>query len=116
MTTAKQQIIDKLLKLPQEINDAELDLIRVQKMLSKSQEKLHLKEIEIQTGVREDLSPVLDGKNAETRAAQLKCMTIAQREDVMIYEASIPEYRALVSLRQNELSAYRAISRIMGVE
>ena len=111
MTPTREQVIEKLLSLPKEINNAEDDLCRVQLNLVAAQDLLKAKEDEWQA------SGSIDGKNAEIRTAQLRTLTQTERDQVKVFEAVIPEYRRMLTRAQNEFSGYRSIARLMaGVE
>jgi cob(I)alamin adenosyltransferase len=107
MTSTREQVINRLLALPKEIESAESDLIRVQQNLINAQDDLKVAEGELLS------SGTIDGKNVEIRTAQLHQMTHGLRDTVSNYEAALPDYRKLLNRAQNEFAAYRNVARIL---
>jgi hypothetical protein len=113
MTPTKNEVIDRLLALPKEIDSAENDLCRVQLDLLTAQDVLKAQEANLLSGP--DIR--IDGKNEAARTAQVRQFTQPQRDAVKVYEAVILEYRRLLTRVQNEFAAYRNVARLMaGVE
>ena len=69
----RQQVIDRLLKLPQEIEETEVALLDAQVGALAAKETVADREAELL------VSGVIDGKNAETRSAQVRAATEAER-------------------------------------
>lgn len=59
------------------------------------------------------LSGAIDGKNAETRAAQLRAKTVNEREGLQKAENLLSAERAKLNRLNNELAVYRAIAGML---
>lgn len=106
----KQIIIDKLLRLPEEIKSAELAVIDAQVVVTKAKEALMRKENQL------ILDRLIDGKNAEIRGAQLKEFTKVEREAVNIAENKLALARMELNQLLNQFKAYRAIAELLESE
>lgn len=104
------EIIQKLQTLPQSIYEAEIAFA------NKQMEYLAAKEILAKTETKLLLDGTIDGKNSEIREAQLKAKTAKERNDLFEAEVKMLLGKAEYNLKLNELSAYRAIARILGKE
>ena len=103
----KQELIDKLTSLPGEIYLAEMAILGYQNNLVKEKELLTLKEADLYTEGK------IDGKNAEIRAAQLKQLTIPERNNIAIAENELNLARINFNQLQNTFVAYRAIAGLL---
>jgi hypothetical protein len=103
----KDQLIARLLVLSGAIAAAELELLEAE--TAKGHLQNHLTTVEDQLL----LAGALDGKNAETRAAQLRAGTVACREQ--LDEAAHTLARRKISLHhlQTEHASLRAIARLL---
>ena len=107
----KDELIDKLASLPDEIYLAEMAILGYQNELTKTKEVLTLKEAELYT------EGVIDGKNSEIRTAQLKQLTIPERNNIATAENELNLARINFNQLQNTFVACRAIaSMLKGVE
>lgn len=107
---SKQEIINRLMALPNEIFAAESVLIAANEKVQEAKNALAIKEAELLT------SGKIDGKNAEQRAAQLKALTEAERQAVAQAESEMPKVRAQLARLQNEFAALRAVAGMMRID
>lgn len=103
----RQAIIDRLIDLPAEIEAAEKDLFDAQLAVTKARDLLAGKENQLL------LDGAIDGKNAETRAAQLKELTKAERDAIATAENQLALVKMELNLKLNQFKAYRAIAGII---
>ncbi len=103
----KLELIDKLSSLPELIAEQEravinanLQVLASKSILSEAEDALIL-------------SGAIDGKNAETRNAQLRAKTASEREGLQKAENEVSIRRAKLSFLNNELAAYRAIAGML---
>jgi hypothetical protein len=113
VSVSKEAVIQKLLELPQEIYEAEQDLINCQRLLDKARKDLQDRERLLLTSNKDDGTPFIDGKNEVVRTAQLKQLTMVERDELAMYENGIPDWRAQLAFKQAEFAAYRSIARLM---
>jgi hypothetical protein len=106
----KTTLIDQLMKKPAEIYEAEVGLLEAQSKVQKAQYNLDTKKSELLQGTQ------IDGKNAETRTAQLHDLTMVERAEVVGAEREVSSARAILSRLQNELASLRAIARLLESE
>lgn len=106
----KQDVIGRLADLPERIQQAEYALLEAGETVQSARQTLTDKEGELLT------SGQIDGKNAETRNAQIRQLTATQRQYVADAEKQQQEARILLNRALNEFSAARAIARILGTE
>lgn len=103
----KQDLVSLLANLPGQINRAEIDILVAQDAVIKSKDALSAKEADLYTEGK------IDGKNAEIRNAQLKQLTIPERNEIAKAENALSMARIHYNLLQNTFSAYRAISGLL---
>ncbi len=107
----KLELIEKLSSLPELIAEQERAVISAYQQAQESKNILNEAE-----GVL-ILSGQIDGKNAETRNAQLRAKTASEREAIQKAENELSVARAHLNRLNNELSAYRASAGMLkGVE
>lgn len=104
----KNELISELLELPEEVYNAELEVIEAYEQVQKKKDLLVAKEDELL------MSGTIDGKNAETRQAQLRNFTADERQAVQQAENELSKIRALLNLRRDILSSYKAIAKLLG--
>ena len=103
----KQFVIGRLMALPQEIFATENELITISEKIQDAKNTLTAREAELLT------SGMIDGKNAEQRAAQLKQLTELERATMANTEKQLPAIRAALTRLQNEFSALKAVAGMM---
>lgn len=103
----KQMIIDRLFELPGEIALAEQNLINAQIDLQVDKANLQAAEDQLYT------DGAIDGKNAETRSAQLRSFTAIERNAVTLSENHISKVRIQLTQLQNELRALQSIADLL---
>ena len=104
-------LINKLASLPELIEEKERDVIHAYWQVQDSKTILTEAEDVLY------LSGTIDGKNAETRNAQVRTNTISEREAVQKAETSLSIEKAKLNRLNNELVIYRAIAGMLkGVE
>lgn len=103
----KQQIIERLLALPAEIAAAEESVLEANGRVVLSKEALQAKEDSLLLG------NVIDGKNAETRAAQVRSYTQHEREKLADDELLLKNSSAKLHRLRDELRALSAITELL---
>jgi len=107
----KQTLIDKLAALPGLIEDAENEVIRAVDLLQGQKDRL------TEAQDRLLILGTIDGKNQETRNAQLRAQTTAEQFTVRKAENELSVARAHLNRLTNELAVCRAIAGMLkGVE
>lgn len=105
----KQELITKLSTLPGEIEAQEQVVITAYEQVQESKAILAEAEDVLQ------LSGVIDGKNAETRNAQMRSKTTDERQGVQQAENGLSIARATLNRLNNELAVFRAIAYMLRV-
>lgn len=105
--TTKKELIDMLALLPATIAEQEKSLIEAYVAAQTCKKEL--------TEAEDDLflRGVIDGKNAEIRAAQLRANTADKRADLQKAENKISVERAILDGLNNQLAAYIAIAGML---
>jgi len=103
----KQSIINRLLALPAEIADAEEAVLLANGRLVAVKESLQAKEDSLLLG------NVIDGKNAETRAAQVRQYTQHERETMSDAELNLKNAAARLGKVRDEFRALRAVAELL---
>ena len=103
----KQEIINQLLELPRRIHQTELLLNQVYYEVQVKKDYLTAKEDQLV------LSGVIDGKNAETRQAQLRSLTVEERQAVQQAENQINKVKAELNRLLNTQANLRAIAKLL---
>lgn len=104
----KQEIINQLLAIPEKIYDAEFKALNAHYGVQKQKDVLIAKEDELL------LAGAIDGKNAETRQAQLREFTYKERKGVSQAEEDLNFYKTELNRLLNTQSNLRAIVRLLG--
>ncbi|MFD0868802.1 hypothetical protein [Paenibacillus residui] len=107
----KQSIAMRVLALPEEIEAAEKELINAEMSLRAAKANLQHKEDGLLLGVFDGI--VIDGKNAETRNAQIRSHTESEREAVMNCEMELTRVRYRVERLHNEFRALQAVAGML---
>jgi len=110
----KQELIKRLLELPGEIETWERDVIYSQCGILEAKNQLANKETELLLAKDEDGKPIINGKNAEIRNAQLRQMTKEIRNKIVDAENTLIQKKATLNHSLNKFKALRAIARLMG--
>ncbi|MDQ7794116.1 MAG: hypothetical protein RDU89_06850 [bacterium] len=103
----KQLIITRLAALPGEIEEAEWAVLDSHARLSDAKERLTDREAQLLLGGG------IDGKNAEFRSAQLRGLTVAERQAVTEAETLLAKRRATLGKLINEFRALDAVVRLL---
>ena len=103
----KLELIEKLSSLPELIAEQERAVINANLQVQDSKNILTEAEDILL------LSGAIDGKNAETRNAQLRAKTASEREGLQKAENELSIRRARLSFLNNELAACRAIAGML---
>jgi len=107
----RKEIIERLFSLPGEIRDAELEVFSKQLGITSAKDALSAKEADLYT------EGVIDGKNAEIRTAQLRQLTIKERNDVAKAENDANMARIKLNYLHNEFKSLQTIAYLIeGVE
>lgn len=108
----REAVIELLIALPQEIRVAEEKVLVTQLRLADAKNELATKETELLLAVDDQGKPLIDGKNAEVRAAQIRQLTRSERESIASLERELMCLRLELSHLQTEFSALREIARL----
>ena len=103
----KVELIEKLYTLPKLIEDAENEVIRAVDLLQGQKDRL----TEVQD--RLFILGTIDGKNQETRNAQLRAQTTAEQFIVRKAENDLSIARVALNRLNNELAICRAIAGML---
>ena len=103
----KLDLINKLVSLPELIEAQEKAVSAVYQQVQES--KIILTEAEDVLF----LSGQIDGKNAETRTAQVRAKTVNEREGLQKAESLLSAERAKLNRLNNELAVYKAIAGML---
>ncbi|MMZ61249.1 hypothetical protein D3C76_850410 [compost metagenome] len=103
----KQEIASRLLALPKEIAAAEDAVLSANSQLVQAKEVLQKKEDDVLLG------NLIDGKNAEIRAAQMRQHTELEREDLSEAELKLRNAAVRLGKLKDELGALQAFSRLL---
>ncbi len=103
----KQEIARRLLALTSEIGVAEEAVLKADRQLIAAKEVLQKKEDDLWLG------NVIDGKNAEIRAAQMRRHTDYQREVLSEAELKFKNAVSKLGRLKDELGALQAFSRLL---
>ena len=103
----KLELINKLASLPELIAEQEKSVISAYQQVQDSKNILtEAEDVLI-------LSGQIDGKNAETRKAQMRAKTVSEREGLQKAENQLSIDRARLNRLNNELAAYKAIAGML---
>ncbi len=103
----KLDLINKLASLPELIEEKERDVIHAYWQVQDSKAILtEAEDVLI-------LSGTIDGKNAETRNAQMRAKTVNEREGLQKAENLLSAERAKLNRLNNELAVYKAIAGML---
>ncbi|MNW37025.1 hypothetical protein D3C74_140560 [compost metagenome] len=103
----KQVIISRLLELPREIASAEDAVLSANNQLVQAKEVLQQKEDDVLLG------NLIDGKNAEIRAAQMRQHTELERENLSESELKLKNAAVRLSKLKDELRALQAAASLL---
>lgn len=103
----KQQIMARLMALPDEIAKAEEAVLHANMRLGTAKEVLQQKEDDLLLG------NVIDGKNAEIRAAQMRQHTQNEREALADAELNLRHAAARLNKAREELRALQAVADLL---
>ena len=103
----KLELIEKLSSLPELIAEQERAVINANLQVQDSKNILTEAEDILL------LSGAIDGKNAETRNAQLRAKTASEREGLQKAENQLSIDRARLNRLNNELAVYKAIAGML---
>ncbi|SFF22516.1 hypothetical protein SAMN04487969_11924 [Paenibacillus algorifonticola] len=103
----KQALINRLLELPSEIAAAEDIVLQEHMLVVSAKESLQQKEDSLLLG------NVIDGKNAEIRAAQVRQFTEHEREALADAEMRLKNAVARLGKGKDELRALRAVADLL---
>ncbi len=103
----KLELIEKLSSLPELIAEQERAVINANLQVQDSKNILtEAEDVLI-------LSGQIDGKNAETRNAQMRAKTVSERGGLQKAENELSIRRARLSFLNNELAVYKAIAGML---
>lgn len=103
----KQEIVKRLLSLPTEIAVAEESVLQANMKLVLAKEMLQRKEDDLLLG------NMIDGKNAEIRAAQMRQNTVHEREILADSEINLRNEAVRLGKCRDELRALQAVTSLL---
>jgi hypothetical protein len=103
----KQEIFKRLLELPGEIALAEDAVLEANQRVVTAKEALQ----QVEDGLL--LNNVIDGKNAEIRAAQMRSHTVDERENLSEAELSLKNAAVRLGKLKDELRALQAAAGLL---
>ncbi|MBO8136773.1 MAG: hypothetical protein H0Z40_01340 [Desulfotomaculum sp.] len=106
----KDHVIKRLMELPNQLMEAEREVIVAQNEVQKAKAALVEKETELL------INGEIDGKNAAIRDAQLKDKTAAEREAVAEAEKTLSFKKLILNGLQGEFKALRSVAQLLVVE
>lgn len=106
----RDELLFDLARLPERIREAEGALLSASRMVEHARAHLHLAEDRLL------LEGLLDGKNEETRKAQLRSRTREARVAVEEAEAERDRLRVGLEYEKAKFSAARAMARLLSGE
>lgn len=112
----RQNIVERLLALPALIADAETAVITTFDDLQAAKKALQHKEDGLIFGIFEPEGMVIDGKNAEIRAAQLRKYTVEEQAAVDAVEREHSLAKHQLNKLQTELRALQTVAELISRE
>jgi hypothetical protein len=112
----RTELITNLLRMPEQIAQAEERFLKAQERLRDARACLEDRRAELLTKTRVDGTAYLTGKNAEQREAQLHEETAGERIAVERAEAEAGKERIYLERARHEFAAYRSVARLLGGE
>lgn len=106
-----ERIIRRLEQLPDEIEEAEQQVLAAEQFRTNAQCLLEQREAYLLLGTDEQETVKIDSKNAEQRQAQLLLATLEERNDVLAATRALDEAKIHLRHLQNEFSAVKALVR-----
>jgi len=103
----KTELIDRLYSLPGEIETQEQAVINAFEQVQESKSILSESEDVLQ------LSGMIDGKNSEIRASQLRAQTANERQAIQKAESNLSRERVVLNRLNNELTTCKAIAGLL---
>lgn len=103
----REQLIAELTALKQSIVDANIEVFTAAHELMVAKDALRVKEDSL------TLSGVIDGKNAEIRAVQLRQQTVIERQDVAEAEDYLESAKMGLNNRRTELQINLALVELV---
>ncbi|RKN75041.1 hypothetical protein [Paenibacillus ginsengarvi] len=110
-TLTKAQLVERLIALPTEIGAAEDNVLQAHARLVTAKELLQWKEDSLLL----DKIGFIDGKNAETRAAQVRSFTKNERDEFADAEMNLKNAASRLERLHVQLKAYRAVADLLRV-
>jgi hypothetical protein len=105
----KQELVQRLLELPAQIEKAEEAVLQAHARLIDAKDMLQQKEDDLLLG------NTIDGKNAETRAAQVRKYTAHERETLADAELNLKNAASRLERYHVQLKAFRAVADLIRV-
>lgn len=106
----KNDLIKRLMELPHEIEKGERFVIDASLDVQRAKDVLATKEAELLLG------DTINGKNAESRAAQLRQATTEERQAVTEAEQTLAKMRVILNRLQNEFRALQSVATLLGAD
>lgn len=108
----RNELIARLLALPNEIETAEITLLGIEQEMQQARDAI----AEVTAGALLDPAQPINGKNEAIREAQLRQFTLQPASWLQEVEAKRNAHRVSLTRLQNEFSALRAVTRLLGSE
>lgn len=110
----RQELVLKLQKLPEEIEKAEKAVAEAAEWVENARNSLVDRESALLSGKVEGVE--INGKNAETRQAQLREATKHERAAILETEGVLSDRRVALNRLHNELKVLRSIAQLLSGE
>ncbi|AOQ24596.1 hypothetical protein MTAT_19390 [Moorella thermoacetica] len=109
----KGDVVRRLVELPEAIFQAEQNVLNASLNLDQAKANLEARKTDLLLGKDENIK--IDGKNAETRAAQLNEATKEEQAQVEKAEEELARLRLELNKLNNEFRALQAVAGLLGV-
>lgn len=106
----RNRLIQRLLEMPEEIAEAEEDILRCMQRVEKTKEEMLDKEMAL---IRDGK---IEGKNETERRANIRNLTAIERTNVSVAENDLAAYKIQFNRKMNEFSALKAVARLISKE
>jgi hypothetical protein len=113
---SRQELLAELLAMPDRLENGERSLFEIEAKAQAAREALADREAETLLGLREDGTPLLAGKNAEVRGAELRLLTATEREALGEVERELTGAKLVLRCEQNRFAALRSAVRLLAAE
>ncbi len=108
----REDVVRRLVELPEAIFQTEQNVLNASLNLDQAKANLEVRKTDLLLGKDENIK--IDGKNAETRAAQLNEATKEEQAQVDKAEEELARLRLELNKLNNEFRALQAVAGLLG--